>query len=249
MGDLVLVKESSSNIERNGSGGKLEHERWTGPWKLTKVLNAALMIEVVMEGRSTRTRHVSPGGIKPFHIRSPDLRHPLADEFAQFAWSADFGLATPSVVAKPLYTLCDRRNVTSATGVSKWEYRGKYHDGKPSQWMAETEILSSFSRLQLDVFHALWNLYNPHQSQILAKACTTPPSRRRAQAVPNRYPRRERIGQRDHPGPGLRLPRPVLEGTVRGQRLGGAVTTRGAPNGRSTPGRHLGTQPPTPPRR
>ena len=29
-GDLVLVKESSSNVERNGSGGKLEHERWTG---------------------------------------------------------------------------------------------------------------------------------------------------------------------------------------------------------------------------
>ena len=132
-----------------------------------------------MEGRSTRTRHVSPGGIKPFHIRPPDLRHPLADEFAQFAWSADFGLATPSVVAKPLYTLCDRRNVTSATGVSKWEYRGKYHDGKSSQWMAETEILSSFSRLQLDVFHALWNLYNPHQSQIQLT-----PSRKRAQPLP-----------------------------------------------------------------
>ena len=142
VGDLVLVKESSSNIERNGSGGKLEHERWTGPWKLTKVLNAGLIIEVVMEGRSTRTRHVSPGGIKPFHIRPPDLRHPLADEFAQFAWSADFGLATLSVVAKPLYTLCDRRNATSATGVSKWEYRGKHHDGKSSQWMAETDYFA-----------------------------------------------------------------------------------------------------------
>ena len=149
------MAESSSNIDWNGSGGKLEHERWTSPWKIIKVLNAGLIIEVVMKGRRTRTRHVSPGGIKPFHIRAPDLRHPLADEFAQFAWSADFGLATPSVVAKLLYTLCDRRNVTSATGVSKWEYRGKYHDGKPSQWMMETEILSSFNRLQLGVFHAL----------------------------------------------------------------------------------------------
>ena len=70
-GDLVLVKVSSSNIERNGSGGKLEHERWTGPWKIIKVLNAGLIIKVVMEGRSTRTRHVSPGGIKPFRIRPP----------------------------------------------------------------------------------------------------------------------------------------------------------------------------------
>ena len=36
-GDLVLVKESSNNVERNGSGGKLGHERWTGPLKMPKV--------------------------------------------------------------------------------------------------------------------------------------------------------------------------------------------------------------------
>ena len=66
-GGLVLVKESSSNVERNGSGGKLEHERGTSPWKITKVLNAGLLIEVVMEGRSTRTRHVSPEGIISHH--------------------------------------------------------------------------------------------------------------------------------------------------------------------------------------
>ena len=30
-GDLVLVKESSSHVEWNGSDGKLGHERWTGP--------------------------------------------------------------------------------------------------------------------------------------------------------------------------------------------------------------------------
>ena len=58
---------------------------------------------------------------------------------------------------------------------------------------------------------------NMTASNPLAEARTTPLSRRRAQAVPNRYHRRERIGQRDHPGPGLRLPRPVLEGTVRRQ--------------------------------
>ena len=47
-GDIVLVKESSGNVERNGSSGKLKHERWTGPWKMTKVLNADLTIELVM---------------------------------------------------------------------------------------------------------------------------------------------------------------------------------------------------------
>ena len=158
-GNVVLAKGSSSNVERNGiSGGKLEHKRGMGPWKITKVLKPGLMIEVVMEGRSTRTRHISLTVIKLFHVRPPDLRHPLADEFAQFAWSADFGLTIPSAVAKPLYTLCDRRNVTSATGVPMWEQSGKHHYGKPSQWMAETEISSSFNRPQLDVFHARCNL-------------------------------------------------------------------------------------------
>ena len=107
------------------------------------------------------------------------LRHPLADEFAQFAWSVDFGLTTPSVVAKPLYILCDRRNVTLATGVPKWGYHGKYQNGKPSQWMAETEILSSFNSLQLDVFQALWNLYNPHLPQVQQNS-----SRKRSQFLP-----------------------------------------------------------------
>ena len=178
-GDLVLVKESSSNVERNGSGGKLEHERGTGPWKKTKVLNAGLTIEVVMERRSTQIRHVSAKCIKPFHARPPDLRHTLADEFAQFAWSADIGLTTPSLVAKPLYTLYDRRNVTSATGVPKWEYRCKYHKSKPSKWMAETEISSRFNRLQLNVFHARWNLYNPHLPQVQQNS-----SRKRSQPSP-----------------------------------------------------------------
>ena len=163
-GDLVLVKKSSSNVKRNGRGGKLEHERGMGSWKITNVLNAGLIMEVVMERRSTRIRHVSPEIMEPFHAGPPDLHPPLANEFAQFTWSADFGLTTPSAGAKPLYTLCDRRNVRSATVVPKWKYRGKYHNEKPSQWKAETEILSSFNRLQLDVFHARWNLYTTHTS-------------------------------------------------------------------------------------
>ena len=56
-----------------------------------QILNVGLIIEIVMKGRNTRTRHVSPVGIKSFHARPPDLRHPVADEFAQFASPADFG--------------------------------------------------------------------------------------------------------------------------------------------------------------
>ena len=107
-GDLVLVRESDSSIQRNGLGGKLEHERWTGPWKVTNILQKGLVVEVEMEGRKLRSRRVSPSGIKPFHVRPPDLRHPFADEFAQYAWPADYGLASSSVAATPLYTLSDR---------------------------------------------------------------------------------------------------------------------------------------------
>ena len=105
-----------------------------------------------MEARRTRTRLNFPGGIKPFHARPPDLRPPLAEKFTQFAMSADFGLTTPSVVAKPLYTLYHRRNVTSTSGVPKWEYRGKYHNGnrrngcpKLKTQAASTDCSSMFS--------------------------------------------------------------------------------------------------------
>ena len=125
-GDLVLVRESVSNIQRNGLGGKLEHERWTGPWKVTNILQKGLVVEVEMEGRKLRSRRVSPSGIKPFHVRPPDLRHPFADEFAQYAWPADYGLASSSVAATPLYTLSDRRVIVTESGSKKWEYRGRY---------------------------------------------------------------------------------------------------------------------------
>ena len=163
-----------------------------------------------------------------------------------------FGLDIPSVIAKPLYTLCDRRNVTSATGVSKWEYRGKYHDGKPSQWMAETEILSSFNRLQLDVFYALWNLYNPHQSQIQPT-----PSRKRAQPLPREdalrlFPIGTTVAKEsgseiilgqvyDYRAPYWRVQYEDNDW----EELSRQEVHRMA---RSTPGRYLGTQPPTPPR-
>ena len=45
-----------------------------------------------------------------------DIASP-ADEFAQLIWPGDFELSTPSLAAKPLFTLCDHRQVTLATEV------------------------------------------------------------------------------------------------------------------------------------
>ena len=36
-------------------------------------------------------------------------------------------------------------------------------DGQDSHWMSEKEALDSFTPLQLDVFHALWELYHPEK--------------------------------------------------------------------------------------
>ena len=119
-----------------------------------------------MEGRKQRIRQVPTSLVKPFHVRPPDLRHPMADEFAQYAWQADFGLLAPSITATPLYTLVDRREVVSETGVLRWEYRGRYQDGTDSESLPEREVVASFTPLQPDVFHALWNLYTPRVDHV-----------------------------------------------------------------------------------
>ena len=45
------------------------------------------------------------------------------------------------------------------TGAWKWEYRGRYLNGSESDWITEPEALDSFIPLQLDVFHAMWELF------------------------------------------------------------------------------------------
>ena len=152
---MVLEKESDSNTDRKRFDGKLEHEQWTVPLKINQIIQAGLIIAEVIERRNAHTRHVSPRGIKPFYAQPPDLHHPLADELAQLVCSIDFGLSTPSVAEKKLYTLCDHREVTSATGILNWEYHVKYQTSIESEYLPETEILSSFDGQKVDVFHAL----------------------------------------------------------------------------------------------
>ena len=76
--DLVSAKMSSSNVERDEISGKLEHERGTSSWKITKVLKRGLDNQ-----SSPKLAMFPPKGSKPFHAKPPDLRHSLADGFAQ----------------------------------------------------------------------------------------------------------------------------------------------------------------------
>ena len=104
----------------------------------------------------------------------------MEDEFAQMAWGADSGLEQQSATAAPMYTLLDRRRVVSATGVARWEYRGRYLDGVASDWVSETESLDSFTPLQLGTFHALWNLYVPSSERSHPTAPDEPAKKRPA---------------------------------------------------------------------
>ena len=116
-----------------------------------------LSLVIEMEGWATRFRTVSTASLKPSYPRPSVLRHPVEVGFAQITWGADLGLKEHSTAAAPMYTLLDRKRVVSSPGAARWEYRGQYLD----DWVSETKALDSFTPLQLDTFHALWNSYDP----------------------------------------------------------------------------------------
>ena len=162
-GDYVLVRKSVASLQKEGPHPKLAHDHFSGPWQVVEVIRPGLTFAVTLAGRQTRRRNVAATDIKPFHSRSKDLKLPFEDEFGHHVWSADLGLVEASVVAAPLYTLTDRRAVQNSSGSSTswtWEYRGKYQDGTLSDWLTEDQTRDSFSPLQLDVFHAMWEHYH-----------------------------------------------------------------------------------------
>jgi len=162
VGDLVLVRETPVSIYRDSLHPKLAHEHFTGPWNVVNVVLARLCFTVQLNGRRIRQRRVVAADVKPFHQRPAQLQLPFEDEFSHLIWSADLGLADTSVAAVPLYTLTARQVEQGKTaGTWTWEYRGRYQDGIQSTWITEDEARDSFSPLQLDVFHALWELHHP----------------------------------------------------------------------------------------
>jgi len=160
IGNYVLVKEAASTLSREGIHSKLAHEHWTGPWRVVRVIHPGLSYAVHLNGRCIRKRMVSVADIKPFHERPVELRHAFEDEFAHLAWGPDIGLAEVSTAAAPLYTLIDRKVSWIKEDTWVWEYKGRHQDGVESNWLSEEEAQESFTPLQLDVFHALWERYH-----------------------------------------------------------------------------------------
>ena len=163
--DQVLVKEAESVMARKGIHHKLAHEHWTRPWEVTEVVLPGLSYIVTMNGRGIRRRRASAANIKMFHLRPDDLRHDFEKELAHLAWGVDFGLVELSIAASPMYTLIDRKAVMDQGNAWKWRYKGRLVDGTESQWQFEEEARDSFTPLQLDVFHALWETYHGVECQ------------------------------------------------------------------------------------
>ena len=74
-GSLVLVRESESSKHRDNRGRKLQDDLYTGPWRVTEVLQTGLSMQVTMHGRKQRTRNVSTADVKPYYLRPLSLRH------------------------------------------------------------------------------------------------------------------------------------------------------------------------------
>lgn len=124
------------------------------------MLQTGLSVEAKMQERKVRTRRVSTANFKPYmyHVRSPALRNFLADEFSLQALA-------------PIQAACRFRcdfpvGYRGSTGT---ESRG----GVESSWLAEREVLNSFTPLQLDCFFALSHKYRSQTPVEL----TAPPSR------------------------------------------------------------------------
>ena len=125
----MLVREADSTRSREGYGTKLHHEKYTGPWSITRVLMTGLSVEVELRGRKTRKRTVATSALKPFTVRPPDLGHTIEDEFAQHAWEADYSNPASHIARPPiplLRTLVERRETTPPTGTRRWEYKGSF---------------------------------------------------------------------------------------------------------------------------
>ena len=155
----MLVKEADSALHNDCVHTKLTHDRWTGPWTVTAVITPGLCYRVTLQGRRERVRRAAASHIKPYHLRPQSLHHDFGDEYAHFAWGPDLRLVADSTLALPLYTLVDRCTIQFPNGSWEWRYRGRYLNGSLSGFISESECLDSFTPMQLDVFHALWELY------------------------------------------------------------------------------------------
>ena len=84
-----------------------------------------------------------------------------------------------------LDSLVTCRRSTTASGTTRWEYKGRSREGVETGWRTGNDVLQSFTPLQLDGFIALWHLYNPDPTKDTTPVSVTPrtPALRRREAL------------------------------------------------------------------
>ena len=71
-------------------------------------------------------------------------------------------------------TIVSCRRTTTPSGNTRWEYNGRSIEGEEPGWLADNEMLQSFTPLHLDGFIALSHLYNPQPVNDLVPVLTRP---------------------------------------------------------------------------
>lgn len=212
----MVVRETAVSLHRDSHHPRLAHEHFTGSRRVDNVVLDRLCFAVQLDGRRIRQRKVANTDFKPSRAAAS---HSTPVGGCVFA---------PCVVSRPRSgqhvrhrraTLhADRATRNSSTAWS-WEYRGRCQDGAQSLWLTEDEASDSFSSLEPDVFHALWELYHPDDAKRPRGAPTRGQreveSRERALRCIHRYRcwqgfHRQRGPLQDLQGHGVRLQRPVL---------------------------------------
>ena len=175
---------------------------------------------------------MSVANVEPLHLRPADLRHEIEHEFAHAAWGPGCGLAEVSTAAYPAYTLLGRKAVQGKGVAWAWEYRGRYQHETGSHWLTEDDSKSSFTPLQPDAIHAMWEVdqeadCHPRPDSVPLKGEQDCVEEGSVNATPGRYSGEEgvqgRLGQAEGVyGGGIRLQRDILANTLPGRGLGGA---------------------------
>ena len=71
-------------------------------------------------------------------------------------------LAEAPTSAVPVYTSIDRRTMEEEPHAEGRGYKGRVRDEQDSRWTTREETLGCYTTLQLDAYHAAWEL---HQSE------------------------------------------------------------------------------------
>jgi hypothetical protein len=164
VGDYVMVAEPVQVEKKRTpekSSPKLRLHKSTGPWQVDQVVVPGRTYLVRMFGRRVRLKTVHHADLRPYHVRPEHLREDREGLVSPSApvLSAD-ELATLALQTQQPVQILERRR--SGSG---WLYQVRWLDGSVSDWLPEAQLLEHYSKMSLDCWHALYELYTPEQQQ------------------------------------------------------------------------------------